>query len=219
MPETGTRGRGRPPSMPDNVREALVLDAATSLFARLGFHTTTMDAIAARAAVRKPNLYRQFASKDAAYAAVLEQACDRLEYFLHRAYASSAGLSEDERARLCVGALFAFARDQPEAFALVFSADRPRSGAPARRVDETLARIADSIADLLRGEFTDRGVDADRAPDVIAEGIVGMCVFAARRATVEPEWDGEAVADLLSAFTVGGLNGLPRRVLRDFGTA
>ena len=40
-----------------------ILDAARSLFAERGYHATTMEAVAERAAVGKPTLYRRWSSK------------------------------------------------------------------------------------------------------------------------------------------------------------
>src|ERR1700742_238731 len=51
--ETPVRGRPRDP-----LRRQAVLDAAMALIAELGYDRTTIDAIAARAGVSKPTLYR-----------------------------------------------------------------------------------------------------------------------------------------------------------------
>jgi AcrR family transcriptional regulator len=214
MARTTRRPRGRPPAMPDHVREAVVLDAATALFARDGLHATTMDAIAAAAGVRKPNLYRQFASKDDAYAAVVEHACGQLEIHLLRTYADVEGLDEDEQARQCVGAIFELADRYPDAFRIVFSTERPSSEPAAERIDLTVRRVTQGVAQLLRREFAARGTPTE-ATEAIAEAIVGMCLFAARRVADEPDWSGEHVAQLLAAFTVAGLKGLPQWLLGD----
>jgi AcrR family transcriptional regulator len=201
--------------MPDHVREAVVLDAATAQFARNGLHATTMDSIAAAAGVRKPNLYRQFASKEEAYAAVVEEACQRLEYSLLRTYADSEGLEEAEQARMCVGAIFEFAEQHPDEFRVVFSNERPRSEHVAERIDLTVQRVTQGVAQVLRRAFVAHGAPTE-AVEPIAEGIVGMCLFAARRASDEPTWSGKQVSELLAAFTVAGLSGLPRSVLAGF---
>lgn len=53
-------------------RERL-LDAATDLFCRLGFHAVGVDAIVGRAGTAKTTLYKLFGSKEALVEAVLEQ--------------------------------------------------------------------------------------------------------------------------------------------------
>jgi AcrR family transcriptional regulator len=203
---------GRPPRIPDDVREAVVLSTATRLFASQGLHRTTMEAIATESGVRKPNLYRQFSSKEAAFVAVVERECDRLEEFLFRAYAASAGLPVEELASRSVGAIFQFAERHPDSFRVIFAADRPASPEASDRIGLALRRIADKIAQILRREFASRGVASETGARVLAEATVGMCVFAARRAEREG-WDGEAVAQLIGSFLNAGLTHMRRTLL------
>ena len=56
-----------------------ILDAALDVFAAAGFRAATIDQIAARAGMSKPNLLYYFAGKEAIYIAVLE---DTLEEWL-----------------------------------------------------------------------------------------------------------------------------------------
>lgn len=198
--------------MPDEVREALVLSTATRLFASRGLHGTTMDAIAAESSVRKPNLYRQFSSKGEAFVAVVGRECERLEEFLFRAYAASAGLAGEELAQGCVGAIFDFAKQHPEAFRLIFSVDRAASPEASNRVGLALQRIAERVAQILKRRFAFRGIAAERGATVLAEATVGMCVFAARR-TDREEWDADAVSRLTASFLYAGLHNLQRRLL------
>lgn len=55
------------------INEGLILEAALDLFSRFGFRGTTLDQIAARAQMSKPNLLYYFKSKDDIYEAVLEK--------------------------------------------------------------------------------------------------------------------------------------------------
>ena len=203
---------GRPPRIPDDVRESLVIETATRLFAERGMPGTTMDAISAESEVRKPNLYRQFPSKEAAYVAVIERECDRLEQFLFRAYEQSVDLPADERAQRSVWAIFEFAERYPDGFRLIFAADRVSSPEASRRIALALRRIADQIAGTLEREFARYGVVADTGAAVLAEATVGMCVFAARRAK-EEGWDPEAVSRLVDSFLNAGLISMPRPIL------
>lgn len=54
-------------------RRTRILDAAERVFARGGFHTTTMNDVAAEAGMSPGNLYRYFASKDAIIAGMAER--------------------------------------------------------------------------------------------------------------------------------------------------
>jgi TetR/AcrR family transcriptional repressor of uid operon len=54
-------------------RQARILDAAERCFVRSGFHRTTMQDVAAEAAMSPGNLYRYFPSKDAMMAGLAER--------------------------------------------------------------------------------------------------------------------------------------------------
>jgi TetR/AcrR family transcriptional regulator len=54
-------------------REKLVLDSALELFATYGFHGATIDQIAAKCDLSKPNVLYYFKSKDHIYTALLER--------------------------------------------------------------------------------------------------------------------------------------------------
>lgn len=53
--------------------EALILDAALEVFSAFGYRGSTVDQIAARSGLSKPNLLYYFRSKDEIYKAVLER--------------------------------------------------------------------------------------------------------------------------------------------------
>jgi TetR/AcrR family transcriptional regulator, mexJK operon transcriptional repressor len=58
------------PSRSERKRQA-ILEAATEIFLRQGFLGTNMDEVAARAAVSKQTVYKQFASKEALFLAIV----------------------------------------------------------------------------------------------------------------------------------------------------
>jgi AcrR family transcriptional regulator len=59
--------------LPAVERRALILEVARTLFARNGFHGTGTTEIAAAAGCSEPIIYKHFASKQALFAAVLEE--------------------------------------------------------------------------------------------------------------------------------------------------
>lgn len=77
-------------------REAIV-DAATDLFDRRGFHATSMDDIGAAAGISGPGLYRHFRSKDELLIAVFDRIWDRLRPAVEAADGTAA---EEALARL-----------------------------------------------------------------------------------------------------------------------
>lgn len=54
-----------------------ILDAATRVFLRRGYANASMDAIAGEAGVSKTTVYSHFASKEALFAAIIEERCRR----------------------------------------------------------------------------------------------------------------------------------------------
>jgi TetR/AcrR family transcriptional regulator, mexJK operon transcriptional repressor len=72
----------KPLSRTDRKRQA-ILDAATEVFLQHGFLGTSMDEVAARAAVSKQTVYKQFASKEALFIGMVrsmtEQAGSRVQ--------------------------------------------------------------------------------------------------------------------------------------------
>ncbi|MEZ5925453.1 MAG: TetR family transcriptional regulator C-terminal domain-containing protein [Hyphomicrobiaceae bacterium] len=67
-----TTGKSRK-SRIKTINEGLILEAALDVFSRYGFRGTTVDQIAARAEMSKPNLLYYFKSKEDIYEAVLEK--------------------------------------------------------------------------------------------------------------------------------------------------
>ena len=64
--------------LPADERRQQLLAVACDLFARGGFHDTSMDDIAEAASVTKPVLYQHFPSKRALYGELLEDTGRRL---------------------------------------------------------------------------------------------------------------------------------------------
>ncbi|RBY89136.1 TetR/AcrR family transcriptional regulator [Blastococcus sp. TBT05-19] len=75
MTTAGTARRG--PGRPGGSTGGELLEIARQAFLAQGFAGTTMDAVAARARISKQTLYRQYASKDDLFAAVVRDWVDR----------------------------------------------------------------------------------------------------------------------------------------------
>jgi len=73
-PTTADSGAGRRGA----AKRRAVLDAAGALFLEGGYGATSMDAVAERAGVAKQTLYNHFGSKEALFAAICGELCDRL---------------------------------------------------------------------------------------------------------------------------------------------
>lgn len=91
MNENSQARRGRP------VNEALgqtIVDAASELFAELGFHATTLDKVAQRAKISKLSIYKHFENKEALFGAAFTARCHQ---FLPQALFEGADGSAEDR--------------------------------------------------------------------------------------------------------------------------
>jgi AcrR family transcriptional regulator len=133
-----------------------VIGAAARAFARSGFAATSMDEIAAEAGVSKLMLYRDFEGKRELYEAILESVSRRL----HEKVSDDPWRGASRRGEV---ALLQVAREQPEAFLLLFrhAAREPEFAAYAERFSaEAVAsgegRLAERIEDLVARRWTAR---------------------------------------------------------------
>ena len=121
--------------LPADERRRQLLDVACEIFARTGFHDTSMDGIAEAAGVTKPVLYQHFPSKRALYGELLEDTGQRL--LDHLAQATSRATSGRERVEAGFRAYFRFAVGDSSAFRLLFGA--------SIRSDPDFARTVDGV--------------------------------------------------------------------------
>ena len=180
-------------------RRRQVLDVGLEVFARHGYHETSMSALAAEAGVTKPVLYQHFASKHDLFAEVLAETGDRLM----RAIEASE-VEETPRRRVEAGfrSFFRFFEEQPAAFALLYGtslAVDPDFRRDARRVRDTFAEY---LAGLIRT------VDHESAL-AMAAGINGLSEGMIRHWMHEEDpRPAEEMAALAARLAWGGLKSL-----------
>lgn len=131
-----------PRRLPRLARRDQILGAATRAFARAGFAATSLDDVAAEAAVSRVILYRHFASKTDLYRAVLQRAMTRL--------AATVGV-ENFTAQTIDRLLLAAGQD-PDGFRLLFqhAAREPEFRA---EVDELRTSAVEIAHDYLAREI------------------------------------------------------------------
>ncbi len=71
------RSANRPKSRIQQKNRQVILDAALDIFSTYGFRGTTIDQVAAKAGMSKPNLIYYFASKEDLYISLLEDTLDQ----------------------------------------------------------------------------------------------------------------------------------------------
>jgi len=186
--------------LPADERRQQLLEVACSLFARSGFHDTSMDDIAEGAGVTKPVLYQHFPSKKALYGELLEDTGRRL--LDHLARATSRATSGRERVEAGFRAYFQFAVGDRSSFRLLFGASIRSDPDFARTVDGVLRAAADTISDLIEIPAS------DEQRRVLASALVGMAEAVGRRALTEPAVDGDELAKWIAELAWFGLRGV-----------
>ena len=141
--------------IPAQERRGLILDAALEIFARHGFHASSIDDIAGAAGVSKALIYEHFPSKRHLHAALLERHVGELFERL----AASAATSEPGEVRLQAGvdAFLAFVESRPDAFRMLFrDAAEPEVAESLRQLGKQSAL---AVAELIASEPREKRAD------------------------------------------------------------
>jgi len=177
-PDPGRRGR------PRGSEPAVLLSIARTMFLAHGYAGTTMDAVAAAAHISKQSLYRDYASKDALYAAVVRDWVD-LGYDAMRPHATALADADDAYAGLLrlahvlQGALLSGAVLQMRTLVAAQATQFP--DVAADYVTRSWTRNIHTLAVALR-TLADRGLlhldVSDRSADLAAEQLTWLVVAA-----------------------------------------
>ena len=179
-------------------RREQILDVALEVFARSGFHGSSMNDVADAAGVTKPVLYQHFDSKRELYQALLDEVGNRLLRSIAKAVAEATdGKSQTE---LGFQAYFRWVADDHDAFLLLFGSGSRRDGEFATAVRRITAEAADAIAPLI-------AVDIDESHrKTLAHALVGLAEGASRRLVERgDQFDADEIAREVSALAWAGL--------------
>ncbi|MCP4198190.1 MAG: TetR/AcrR family transcriptional regulator [Proteobacteria bacterium] len=99
-------------------RKDEILDAASKLFARLGFKKTTLDEVAGEVGIVKSALYRYFSNKEDLFNAVIDRLANEHMEAIEKAVKGASGTEEKLRALLIAGHGAAVARTRDVAMPL-----------------------------------------------------------------------------------------------------
>ena len=194
MTSTATRAR-----MPAAERRQQILDVGLEVFARHGYHDTSMSALATEAGVTKPVLYQHFASKHDLFGVLLAETAD----LLMRALEASE-VEETPRRRVEAGfrAYFRFFEERPAAFAVLYGS----SLAVDQEFRRDARRVRNTFAEYLTGLMG--AVDHGSAL-AMAAGINGLSEGMIRHwMHEETPRPAEEMAALAARLAWGGLESL-----------
>ncbi len=188
--------------LPAARRREQLLEVALEVFARHGFHQTSMNEVADAAGVTKPVLYQHFTSKRSLYGELLELVTARL---LHQVTVAT-GTADGPRQQVEQGlrAYFRFVVDSADEYRLMF-------GGGTRRDEEfalATSTLERSMAEVISTLITVEGLDPDDRL-LLAHGIVGLAEGTSRHWIAEGlPGDADDVADRVADLAWRGLRGI-----------
>jgi AcrR family transcriptional regulator len=158
-------GRSR---MTGAARREQLIEIARGLFAERGFDATSVEEIAARAAVSKPVVYEHFGGKEGLYAVVVDREVLSLLSMVRAALTATGPRVLLEQAAL---ALLDYIEQSSDGFRILVR-DSP-IGSTSGSFVSIISDVATRVEHILAAEFTARGYDADAAP-MYSQMLVGM---------------------------------------------
>jgi AcrR family transcriptional regulator len=191
--------------MPRADRERLILDVAGQVFARAGYHSASMDEIAARAEVSKPMLYTYFGSKEGLYVAYIHRTGRKLlERLEGAAPAESPPAAPLLTLRLRIAEFLAFVEEHRDGWRILF-VEASSTGPVAAEVADLRRRIARAVRRMVETSVPVPSGLSEVEIDGIAHAIVGAGESLANWWLEHPEVSREDVVDLYVGIVQGAV--------------
>ncbi|MHA6802733.1 TetR/AcrR family transcriptional regulator [Salinifilum ghardaiensis] len=199
-------GRGRPRKIPVERQRELVVDAAVRAFARSG-ESATIEEVARTAGLTRQSVYELFGGRAELFDAAAQRALDRAV----AALSAEVLEPEDEElelvARRSYARMFEFVERQPEVYDVLHVAEQ--TGRPG--LTELCSRLAPVYAAASRRRWEAEGVSSGGADDALVALYFAMTESMVRLSRTDGGPDREALLELLTEFTVGGVTRLLRQ--------
>lgn len=195
------RGPGRPRKLPVEEQRVLVLSAARQMFATHGVQGATIEQIAREAGLNRQAVYELFGDKSDLFDQTVGDTEELAYTTISEPGAGDADLDLKSWAHKNYANMFAFVTEHPDALPVLQEAER--TGNPA--LSRLRSRLAEVYTAASRERWAAYGVEPGRADTAL----VAM-YFAMTEALVNLSWSGDApdrdaLIDLLTEFTVGGV--------------
>ena len=199
------RGPGRPRAQPLAQQRQQVLDAARAVFAQHGYHGATIEAVARGAETPRPTVYEIFGSKDELFAALVDDAAERVIARLSASFTESADYSVEDFVRHNFAAVFDLFEQDRDAVTVLLNAEQGSVDRPTPAPATVRTRVLQEISEFTRSRWEALGVDIGDSAEIMALMFFRMAEGLAIRQADDPGWDREAFIDLLTEFTLGGI--------------
>ena len=187
-------------------RRELILDAALEVFARRGFHGSSIDEIAHAAGVSKALIYEHFPSKRDLHVSLLERNVQ--EIFERLAEAAATSDPGEVRLRAGVDAFLEFVETRGDAFRMLFrdAVEPDVAGIVASVQRQAAAAVAGLIASEPRTPMPEVDPERDRqAIEMIGQQLSGAVQSLAIWWGDHPEVPREVLVDSVMNFAWIGL--------------
>jgi AcrR family transcriptional regulator len=182
--------------VPREVREQQIIDVAVGVFAKRGYHASSVDEIAELAGISKPMVYLYLDSKEGLFLACLRREADRLVTAFQDA-ARDAGAAPELRLYAGLSAFFAFVAEHRDSWVVLHRQASELTEAIAAAVAEARRAVMAEVAGLISAGISDSGrgdrLSAQDA-DFVAHALVGAADSLTDWAERNPGQSPEAVA-------------------------
>ncbi|MCC6225479.1 MAG: TetR/AcrR family transcriptional regulator [Microthrixaceae bacterium] len=188
--------------LPGPERRQQLLDTAIEVFARNGFHETSMNEVAEAAGVTKPVLYQHFDSKRGLYREMLGEIGAQLRETIAKATIDAPGPHQQIEGGF--RAYFRFVAEHRDRYRVLFGSGTQRDEEFAEEARRVEASIAEVVGELIEVD----GLDGERRL-LLANGIVGLAEGASRYwLDNDVDVDAETLAQEVSRLAWAGLRGI-----------
>ncbi len=189
--------------LPAAARREQILAIALNVFAREGYHGSSMNDVADAAGVTKPVLYQHFDSKRELYVALLEETGQRLVDLFTDATSDATG--PHDQVHRGFTAYFRWVADDQSSFQLMFGGGSRRDDEFAETVQAVESKVADLIAPLIAAD-----IDLEHGRN-LAYGVIGLAESISRRLVQTGDtFDPDLIATQVADMVWSGLRGVHR---------
>jgi AcrR family transcriptional regulator len=205
-----SRRPGRPRALPIEEQRRQVIDAARIVFAGEGYSGATIERVARQAGTARSSVYELFDGKEDLFIAVVADAAERFVHRLTTSFRESSDFDLREYVAHNFTAVFELFEQDRETVTVLLNAERGGMEPPMLAVADTRRRVLATVAASTRTRWEEMGIDAGAASEMLSLMFFGMAEGVAVRQAEDPSWDRDALIDLLTDFTVGGIYRLGR---------
>lgn len=189
--------------MPRAQRRSQLLSVSTEVFARQGYHATSMDNIALEAGVSKPILYQHFESKHELFTTIMDSSIEELAERLTTTLETVD--SREDRVHQSFYGYFEFVKENRSAFIVMSRTSSELSDARTR-----WNRAVDTYVQIISESIRDRNNLDDVQAYVMGRAIAGMAEQASQVCIDYDDVDVEEVARLTAKMAFEGLSGVEK---------